>query len=287
MKHHLFLAAVLAGVLSLSALAAGQSQMDITLEGPWILFTDKMDGHAILVAVAPIDATDTEPIDEEDHFHHYPQLSSGNGFYLPLHGIFCLAFDRCAPDAGSNFQYDQGYPHTHLNVLTLTGDSTNKQWRSYGAKNEVIILPMPASYHADGVWPFQFHDANHKPDVSYNKDNYLIGIVLHYPKVPVSRLKLFSCPNNVVSASDCQTQAVDDYHNQIEVTNTDNLRLQMRAPDTTSICDHHVRYGFHQMLYLLDPQYMKYAKYRYIEPAQEMNPDDTGVFESGAVNTVT
>jgi hypothetical protein len=150
MRKHLSVTALLAAVLGLSTFAAGQKQLDIALEGPWILFTDKLDGNNILIAVAPIDATDTDPIDEEGHFHHPPQLSSGNGFYLPTPsasspGIFCLAFDRCAPNAGSTFTYDPSYPPEQ--ILTLTGNNSNKQWRSYGAKNDVVILPMPNSYH--------------------------------------------------------------------------------------------------------------------------------------------
>src|SRR6266481_665442 len=290
MKKHVFVAVLLAGVLGLSALASGQKQLDITLEGPWILFTDTMDANGkpvpVLVAVAPMDAADTEPIDEESHFHHYPQLSSGNGFYLPLpssssSGIFCLAFDRCAPDAGSNFSYDPGY--TPEQILTLKGNNTNKQWRAYGAKNEVVILPMPNVYHADGIWPTQFHDPKHKAAVSYGPKPYTIGLVLHYLQAKGTRLRLYRCKSPAISVTtDCKDEAQDDNGHLIEVTNTGTLRLQMRAPDTTDNCDHHVRYGFHQTLKLLDPNYANYTEYRYIEPAQELDLNDNGVFETSA-----
>jgi hypothetical protein len=285
MRKHLSVTAILAAVLGLSTFAAGQQQLDIALEGPWILLTDKMDGNNILIAVAPVDATDTDPIDEEGHFHHPPQLSSGNGFYLPTPsasspGIFCLAFDRCAPKAGSTFTYDPSYPPEQ--ILTLTGNNANKQWRSYGANNDVVILPMPNFYHADGIWAFQFHDANHKVAVSYGPYTYTIGLTLHYSSVPVSKLKLFSCPTTVSSVTDCKNQTQDDQGNLIVVTNTGTIRLQMRAPDTTDDCDHHVRYGFHQMLKLLDPNYANYKNYRYIEPAQGMDPTDNGIFETSA-----
>jgi len=254
MKKHVFVAILLAGVLGLSALAAGQKQLDITLEGPWILFTGTMDANGtpvpVLVAVAPLDATDTEPIDEEDHFHHSPQLSSGNGFYLPRPSssspaIFCLAFDRCAPDTKGTFPIpDPNY--TREGILTLTGNNTNKQWRSYGAKNDVVILPMPNYYHADGVWPIQFHGPKHDAGVSYGPETDTIGLVLHYNKVQGTRLRLYTCALPAQSViTDCKVEAQDDKKHPIEVTNTGTLRLQMRAPDTTSDCDHHVRYGFH------------------------------------------
>ena len=118
MKQHFLFATLLAAFFGLSTLAEGQTKtyaLDISLEGPWILFADStIDGNPILVAVAPMEATDTDPIDEEGHYHHYPQLSSGNGFYLPTPNssspvIFCLAFDSCAPSAGSSFTYDSNY----------------------------------------------------------------------------------------------------------------------------------------------------------------------------------
>jgi hypothetical protein len=293
MRKHFVLAMLLASVFGFSALASAQKQLDITLEGPWILFTSTMNpdgtGIPVLVAVAPLGATDTEPIDEEDHFHHSPQLSSGNGFYLPRPSssspaIFCLAFDRCAPDTKGSFPTpDPNY--TAEGILTLKGNNTNKQWRSYGTKNDVVILPMPTYYHADGIWPIQFHGPKHDPGISYGPETDTIGLVLHYSQIKATRLKLFSCPSNVSSADDCKVEAQDDKKHPIEVTNTGTLRLQMRAPDTTSNCDHHVRYGFHQMLTLLDPNYKYYTNYRYIEPAKEIDPNDTndkGIFETSA-----
>jgi len=293
MKKHLFLAMLLASVLGLSALAAAQKQLDIKLEGPWILFTGTMDANGtlvpVLVAVAPLGATDTEPIDEEGHFHHSPQLSSGNGFYLPKPSssspaIFCLAFDRCAPDTKGTFPTpDPNY--TPEGILTLTGNKANKQWRSYGAQNDVVILPMPTYYHADGVWPIQFHGPKHDPGPSYGPEMDTIGLVLHYDKVQATRLRLYTCASPAQSViTDCKVEAQDDKKNLIEVTNTGTLRLEMRAPDTTDNCDHHVRYGFHQMLTLLDPSYANYTNYRYIEPAQGMDIKDNGIFETSASN---
>lgn len=284
MKTHIFVAVLLVIALGLSALAVGQTQMDIALEGPWILFTDTMNGNGVLVAVAPMDATDTEPIDEDYHFHHYPQLSSGNGYYLPSHGIFCLAFDKqCAPPppAGAGFSTGAGYPAVKL--LQLTGNIANKQWLSYGVHNDVVILPLPDFYHTDGFWPIRFLDQSQK--VSVGPDTYSIGIVLHY-STATSRLRLYSCTPitpNAISTTDCPNEAHDDYPHLIEVTNTGTLRLQMRAPDTTDDCDHHVRYAFHQMLKLIDPTYMlgKNSLYRYIDLAQAMNNTmDIGVFDT-------
>jgi hypothetical protein len=275
----------LAAVVSFSTLAAGQNQLDIALEGPWILFTDKMDGKDVLVAVAPVNATAHEPVDPHSHYHHAPQMSSGNGFYLPSHGVFCLAFDKqCAPSAGSS-PLKPGKDYTPLPILPLKGNAANMQWVSYGGNNDVVILPMPDFYHADGAWPIQFH-REHKVKVSVSPLEYAIGLILHYSKAQ-SPLRLYACvprPQVPVSVADCPNEAHDDLRHLIEVTNTGTLRLQMRAPDTTDDCDHHVRYAFHQMLMLLDPNYADqqhaaYPDYRYIEPAQGMD-SYRGVFET-------
>jgi hypothetical protein len=283
MTKHLFLTVVLAGVVGLSVLAAGQSQLDIALEGPWILFTGTMNANgspiAVLVAVAPISATVPDPVDPHSHFHHSPQISSGNGFYLPSFGIFCLAFGRCAPLAGSTFNNGQGYAPEP--ILTFKGNSTNAKWLSYGGNNDVVILPMPDFYHSDGTWPMRFH-SDDTLNVSVDPVNYTVGLILHYSDA-TARLRLYSCTPNTqtaISVTDCPNEAQDGQNHLIEVTNTGTLRLQMRAPDTTDDCDHHVRYAFHQMLKLLDPNYTDYPKYRYIEPAQGMNINDSGVFET-------
>jgi hypothetical protein len=293
MKKRLFSTVVLATVLGLSVLAAGQSyQLDIAMEGPWILFADTMVNPSaskmpvpVLVAVAPVGATKETAAHPKSHFHHWPQISSGNGFYLPPGGIFCLAFDnQCAPPAGTTFTKvtnDSNYPTE--NILALTGTAANKMWRSYGTNNVVVILPMPNLYHADGVWRMEFlSDHNSLDDVGVKDNGYPIGLILHYAKDP-KRLQLYSCTSSPISVpKDCPKEAQDRKHHPIEVTNTGTVRLQMRAPDTTNICDRHVRFAFHQILNLLDPKQADtdYNNYRYIEPAIEMDAKDNGVFET-------
>jgi hypothetical protein len=151
-----------------------------------------------------------------------------------------------------------------------------------------VILPMPDFYHSDGTWPMRFH-SDHTLNVSVDPVNYTVGLILHYSEA-TARLRLYSCTpksQTAISVTDCPNEAQDGQNHLIEVTNTGTLRLQMRAPDTTDDCDHHVRYAFHQMLKLLDPNYTDYPKYRYIEPAQGMNINDSGVFETSGDDCFT
>jgi hypothetical protein len=298
MKKHLFVATLLAGLIGLSALAAGQSQLDISLEGPWILFTDTMtaangNDEPVVVAIAPTNATahDPTPNDPESHFHHWPQMSSGNGFYLPSNGLFCLAFNPnpsvatgkwCAPPPANGATFNTGKGYTPRKFVPLKGDIAKRKWLSYGGSSVVVILPYPDFYHADGFWPIRFLDAS--SNVSVIPDTYTIGLILHYSNAQ-KRLGLYSCTPRVptkITTDDCNNEAADDDKHTIEVTNSGTLRLHMRAPDTTDDCDHHVRFAYHQALKLVDQTYSNgnNGKYRYIDPAQAMNADDSGVFDS-------
>lgn len=298
MKKHLFVAVLLAGLVGLSALATGQSQLDISLQGPWILFTDTMtaangNDEPVVVAIAPTNATahDPTPNDPDSHFHHWPQMSSGNGFYLPPNGLFCLAFNPnpsvatgkwCAPQPASGATFNTGNGYTPRKIVPLKGDVGNKKWFSYGGSSVVVILPYPDFYHADGFWPIRFLDPSQ--NVGVGPDTYTIGLIFHYSNAN-KRLGLYSCTPSAptkITTDDCKNEAADDYGHKIEVTNSGTLRLEMRAPDTTDDCDHHVRYAYHQALKLIDPTYSNgnNGNYRYIDPAQAMNPDDSGVFDT-------
>ncbi len=236
--------------------------------------------------MAPTGAIQKDPVHPKSHFHHRPQMSSGNGFYLPKKGIFCLAFDKqCAPHTTvTKLIKDPGYRPEEILHL----DGTSRQGIYYGGDNVVVILPMPDSYHADGVWPMEFLTDHSLDHIGARPASYPIGIILHYSKDP-KRLQLYSCtPNPSSVTSDCKNEAHDDStkQNLIEVTNTGTLRLMMRAPDATNPCDHHARFAFHQMLKLLDPKYTSgtpiNGNYRYIEPALGMDPtdlQDKGTFE--------
>jgi hypothetical protein len=297
MKKHLFAAGLLAGLVGLSALAAGQSQLDISLEGPWILFTDTMtaangNDEPVVVAIAPTNAAahDPTPNDPDSHFHHWPQMSSGNGYYLPSYGLFCLAFNSnpsatgkwCAPHPSNGATFSTGNGYTPERLLPLKGDIANKKWLSYGGSSDVIILPYPDFYRADGFWPIRFLDQSQH--VSVDPDKYTIGLILHYSNAK-SKIGLYSCTPSVqtkITTDDCKKEAADDDGHTIEVTNSGTLRLHMRAPDTTDDCDHHVRFAYHQALKLIDPTYSNgnNGNYRYIDPAQAMNADDSGVFDT-------
>lgn len=271
MNKHLFLAAVLAGVLSLSALAAAQSQLDIALEGPWILYQDlHFSGKnnkqiPVLVAIAPLSATMNSAALDIQH-HHVPQISTGEGYYVGDKGIYCLDFDgQCAPKGASSLSDGHGYPPGHL--LQVPSGSTPWLWPQKSSGNVAIVLPMPNFYSNDGLWQVRFRKTYDikASDVTYSDATTSIGIVLHYTKGPAV-LRLFSCDAATPAAKNCTMQVKDKDGNDVMARNTGMLRLQMRAPDTDSVCDHHVRFAYHQMFTLFGNPSSN-QDYAYIEPA--------------------
>lgn len=273
MKKHIFLAMLLAGVLGLSALAAGQKyQLDIALEGPWILYQDTQTFLVtVLVAIAPLAAAMDEP-DDFQH-HHLPQISTGEGYYIGDNGIYCLAFDRkCAVQGAAALVDDHGYPPS--GILQISPGMRPWPWPQKSSKNVAIILPMPDVYSNDGLWQLRFRNKYDikKTSVTHSDVSASIGIVLHYQKNVAGVLQLFSCDATTPNATNCIKQAKDRDGNDVVLRNTGKLRMQLRAPDADSYCDHHVRFAYHQMFKIFESSSSN-EDYAFIEPAKHIKID--------------
>jgi hypothetical protein len=251
----------------------GKNRLDITLEGPWILFQDtQFDNNGekipVLIAIAPINAT-TDQLASNDYIHHHsPQLSTGDGFYLSkaylneAH-IYCLAFnDRCAPKGSQALSRDPYYPSSRLLTLSQARGSGTWDWINASKKQAALILPMPDSYSNDGVWNVRFSSNGDEP--------HSIGLHLHYAHGP-NTFVLQSCDDNQrPSVSACKKPVAD------ALTNNGTLRIQMRAPDNEDVCDWHVRNAWEETVKILGPSFGD--DHAHIEPAQKLNPDGTGVY---------
>jgi hypothetical protein len=291
MKAHSCVAICFLAVVCSSCVALAQTyHLDVALEGPWILyeeqhFTNKnKQDVAVLIAIAPTGATAPTMSHRDKIHHHIPQLSTGDGYYVPGPGIYCFKFDdECAPAGAKSLTLGTGYPPVGKPLELYYHDSTQTAatgwpWQTKSNGHVALILPMPDFYSNDGVWPMKFR-ATHKSinDPPTETGLKSIGLQLHYSKGP-GWLRLFTCNPGASAVGDCTNPAKDKKGNPIAVINTGTLRLQMRAPDTTDACDHHVRFAYHQMYGIVGSQYTK--DYSYIEPAQNVKPDGlTGTFE--------
>src|ERR1700677_390774 len=142
------------------ACAKNTNHMDITMEGPWILHQARVTNErgrivSVLIAIAPITAT-ADTLNGEVKYHHLPQISAGDGFYihkefLTTAHIFCLTFDtHCAPKRADSPTTD-GYPDFQFLTMNLPpGSSWN--WVDASQNQAAFILPMPDSWSADGIW---------------------------------------------------------------------------------------------------------------------------------------
>jgi len=294
MKAHWRVATFFVAVSCFYGMAFAQKtyNLDLALEGPWILyeeqhFKDKNNQDvAVLIAIAPTGATASTISHRDKIHHHIPQMSTGDGYYVPGAGIYCLKFDdACAPAGATSLMIGTGYPQGQLLEMyyhdRAQKPSSGWPWQTKGSGHVVLILPMPDFYSNDGVWPMRFrakHNSINDP-VKY-EGLKSIGLLLHYSKGP-NWLRLFTCDPNNPSVHNCTTPATDPKHNQIAVINTGTLRLQMRAPDNNDACDHHVRFGYHEIYRTVGSQYT--TDYAYIEPAQSVKPDGmTGTFEDSS-----
>jgi hypothetical protein len=270
---------------------AQYKSMDIALEGPWILYeeqqfkskaTDSTPVYvSVLIAVSPLGAAANQVGHHDSKHHHVPQMSTGEGYYIKKKGIFCLTFgNTCYPQAnGQSLIPDAGYPNNGYILQEYYGAPGDKTWpwQTQGATNTVLILPMPDSYHNDGVWPFRFRKYYELASSPTSEQNASIGIVLHYSK-GLGTVSLYECDLNQPSSDNCTKPVLDPNNNQVSLTNTGTLRLQMRAPDNEDACDHHVRRGYHEMFTIFSsPRNQDYA---FIEPARGIYANGSIEFES-------
>jgi hypothetical protein len=251
----------------------GKKRLDITLEGPWILYVEPQfehDGHkvSVLIAIAPTLATaDTDQMDM--NHHHLPQLSTGDGYYITKPDIFCLTFDTVCARKGPRTLTTDHYPVSSILKVPFHADgdhSARWDWVKVGrAGNTVLILPMPDSYSNDGVFPMQFAKKWDPNGVGYSQEQgeyHSIGLHLHYHDGPTT-IDLAECdPNNPPSTENCRNNPSDPIR---QLTNSGTLRIQMRAPDTEDACDFHVRYAYKYIFQLIKNDFD--GDYAVIEPA--------------------
>jgi hypothetical protein len=246
MKAHLMIVAysVLFACCTVSTFAANKNRLDITLEGPWILYEDHAFAGStpVLVAFAPGGAG--------RFAHKPPAFSSGMGFPIERPGTYCIGFDKvCAVNRGVPALSHAEYPKTAAEPLQV---KSAPGWKWYQHRDRLatyLIFPMPNSYSDNGTYKMTFGTKFGKYDYSKEQERS-IGVELHYDSSPngPSTLDLYDCGAAPKSPSDC-TILVGSQNN------SGTLEITMKAPATLAdyACDYHVRAVYPQMLQLIDP----------------------------------
>jgi len=247
-------------------------KLDITLEGPWILYEDHnlFQGETVLVALAPSVADQTKP-----HVFHHPTVSSGDGYIITQNGVYCLMFSTVCGRTGPGKLTSTGYaPPVPLYVKVKTPSAWNWEAPNQQHSGTALILPMPdLGYSNDGIWPMRFgmqFDLSGNGYAEVGGPKHSIGVQLHYNSAPAV-LDLKQCGTNP-TVDNCKFPVPVD-HTQLE--NTGTLSMVMKAPEDADICDLHVRTVYPQMLALLDDPNQAIA---YIDPARGMNSTFNGVY---------
>jgi hypothetical protein len=265
--------------LTLGSCDKGKNRLDIALEGPWILYQDAhfesvKGGVSVLIAIAPTGAV-AENLKmakgDQDH-HHIPQLSTGDGYYVPKPDVYCITFDEVCAREGPAVLTTDHYPSSSLLTIPFHGAadrSATLDWVKFAkAGNTVLILPMPDSYSNDGVFPMHFastfYDGSGGGAIGYKPlggEGHSIGIHLHYAHGP-DHISLTRCDKaKVPTIANCSAALGAPY----ELENNGTLRLHMRAPDNDDGCDRHVRFAYHQVFQIIGNDSNR--DYAYIEPA--------------------
>jgi hypothetical protein len=281
---------LLALLCCVSGCKRARNRLDVTLEGPWILYQDTQfdDNGAkvpVLIAIAPDLGAVTGA---DDHVHyHVPQITTGDGYFILRNDIYCITFDdKCAPKGPAHLDpdgYPMGMPLLAVKFKSPTSGQAFWDWPSASKGGIALILPMPNSYSIAGTWFMRFapkfdNHGNGYRDVDGSRHG--IGVQLHYTNGP-AKFNLLSCVGRPTVAN-CKQPAsavpntTDTPHTQLE--NTGTLRIVMKAPYNDS-CDPHVRDAYPRMLRLLDPTPLRTnnnanQSIGYIEPA--LNADAQG-----------
>jgi hypothetical protein len=286
----ILLALVMCTAVSISAWA-DSSNLDITVDGPWIVYTKAVfhnkDGNdaPVIVLMAPSAAADTMKWP-----HLPPTLNEGDGYRIDAGVIYCLGFDgKCAPlRTGAAFK-PIGYPVGELLAVAVP---QNWLWYKDGYKNygTYLVLPMPDSYSNDGVWYMRFGS-----DFSADGSTYTnvptappsIGIQLHY-KSAAQKLSLFRCVHHggvQPSYDDC------DKNNDktADLGNTGTVHITMKNTNFDKACDPHVREAYPMMLYMLDGRPLEGAgslnvnkNIAYVDPAIDSSPVGIAKYDDNA-----
>jgi hypothetical protein len=226
---------------------AQTNRLDITLQGPWILYVDKTFAGKISVLVAFAPGT-------HGRFAHKPPFfSTGNGLPIDRAGTYCVGFDTtCALDRHVTDISTDGYPTTAPTPLYVKPPSQDWEWVTHRQRDATyLIFPMPDSYSNDGTYKMTFSDTFKKYDYTKEQE-HSIGVQLHYDKgTGPSTLDLYDCGNHPATIKDCTIAGGARLEGSLP--NSGTLDVEMKAPSGIDACDPHVRSAYPQMLHLLDP----------------------------------
>jgi hypothetical protein len=282
MKPSSILATALAIVFWCVLPAAADNRLDITLEGPWILYEytnpNFAGGKTVLVAITPggvvPDYPEGSSMQQDPKLFHHVSLRTGDGYFIQRANIYCLAFEdksglHCG-DFGNGTRLDpDGYPPAAGPLQVKV--SQNWQW-THLTTATALILPMPNSYSNDGVWPMRFGRAYHPSGFEYKPwktPKHSIAVQLHYENGP-SGFNLFMCSDDLRK---CTLPTGID-HTALE--NTGTLRIVMKSPENEDVCDLHVRHAYPRMLALLD---LPNPEIAVIDPARGVKNDGAGDYD--------
>jgi hypothetical protein len=267
MKSRLMIATCFAALLCCAGLGCSKNRLDITLEGPWILYQDHQfdkNGHrvSVLVAIAPagVHTSSVNATDPPDELHHDPpRISTGDGYPITVPGIYCLTFDgECARKGFSELKHD-GYTAPVLLTAKFPTPSDGSiiwDWSSASNGHTALILPMPDSYSNGGVWYMHFARVFGKGYADVNGPEHSIGLRLHYDNGPTS-LNILRCDGKPTVTNYTKNPTSVPH---TELDNIGTLSISMKAPATMDGCDKHVRYAYPQMLKLIDPSDLQLGK---------------------------
>lgn len=249
--------------LCCTGLALGQ-KLDITLEGPWILYEDDHtfgDAHSpthVIIAMSPGGTV-----------HAPPTFSEGGDGTQIQPGISCVAFDnKCLLPSSKSLDYDSYPPPAHLKVHLKQGRNWYDNSKTTGAV--YLILPMSDSYSNDGAEYMRFGTSFG----SYGTpERHSIGTQFHYNTGP-STVNLGHCDPNGTPAIVCTNPASKGYDN------TGTLRITMKAPEGMEYCSYHVRDAYPHMLLLLDDTSLLGGHNRNQDWAYIDLPDESDVYGS-------
>jgi len=273
----------------LSACGRPTNRLDVTLQGPWIVYEDtQFAGNGktvpVLVVIAPRGASDYVNGSADNLHHRPPQISAGDGYFIETSGIYCVTFNStCAPPGSSTLSHD-GY--TASAVLKVNSHDPKEpprawDWASASAGHTALILPMPDSYSDDGTWFMRFapqFDPTGQGYVDVDGPRHSIGIQLHYAHGPTT-INLLACSGTPTAAS-CKTPPTDIPRTQL--SNSGTLNIVMKAPDNDDACDRHVRFAHHEMTKLLNSAFNQ--NILVIEPATGADATGTPVYENGVTH---
>lgn len=275
---NVYLARTLLLLISLCGTASAVgTRLDITLEGPWVLYEDDTtfgdNQHPVHVIIA---------MSPGGTVHHAPTFSTGGDAFEITPGIHCVAFDdQCLPPSAKSLSKDGYADLLHVPVHLKPGrkwydglDPKNPDPEDPGKDATYLILPMSDSYSNDGVDSMEFG----MTFGSYgNPEQHSIGTEFHYDSGPGTVNLSLSC---TVNSTVTPPITCPQPNHANALTNTGTLRITMRAPEMYEYCSFHVRDAYPKMLLLLDDTPLESGQNTNQTRAYIDLPDDSGVYRS-------